>query len=138
MKPKNPSRLFPLFLTSRLEETKSFYTSKAGFRVTVETPSYLQVQLGEVDGPELCFMKPDAFPDGRAREPFGGQGVMVSVPVEDADRKYAELKEAGAALTEGPTDKPWGWRSFVAVDPNGVALDFFHVYKEVDLASLKM
>ncbi len=37
------------------------------------------------------------------------------------------MKKRGAEQVQEPTDKPWGWRSFGAVDPNGVLLDFFHV-----------
>lgn len=130
MKPNNPTKLFPLFLTPKLSETKAYYEDKVGFRVTIETPNYLQVQHGDELGPELCFMKPDAFPDGKARPPFPGEGVMVSVPVPDADEKFAALKKAGADLLDTPSDKPWGWRSFLVADPNGVVLDFFHVYRE--------
>jgi uncharacterized glyoxalase superfamily protein PhnB len=134
MKPKNPTKLFPLFVTEKLDQTKRFYVEQAGFRVTVDMPMYLQVAYGEGDAPELCFMKPDAFPDGKARPSFAGRGVIVSIPTENADDKYATLDAAGAQLASRPEDKPWGWRSFFAVDPNGVLLDFFHVYKEMPAA----
>lgn len=126
-RPPNPKKLFPLVITARLEETKRFYQEKAGFRVVYDLPAYLQVVLGDEDGPELCFMKPDAFSDGVARPPFDGQGLVVSIPTPDADRKYAELSERGVPLLSEPSIKPWGWRSFLAQDPNGVVLDFFHV-----------
>lgn len=132
MKPTNPTKLFPLFITDKLTETKDYYEKRAGFRISVEVDGYLQVQHGGEGGPELCFMKPDKFPDGKRRATFQGQGVLVSVPVTDADQKHAELKRAGAELLDAPSDKPWGWRSFLAVDPNGVVLDFFHVCKELD------
>jgi catechol 2,3-dioxygenase-like lactoylglutathione lyase family enzyme len=126
-RPKNPTKLFPAVLTSRLEETKRYYTGIAGFRVVYDLPSYLQVAYGDGDGPELCFMKPDAFPDGAARPAFDGKGLIVSIPTPDADQKHASLKERGARLLSAPTVKPWGWCSFFAEDPNGVVLDFFHV-----------
>lgn len=131
MKGKNPTKLFPLFVTDKLDQTKRFYVEQAGFRVVVDMPMYLQVAYGEGDAPELCFMKPDAFPDGKTRPSFTGRGVIVSIPTENADDKYAALDAADAQLASKPEDKPWGWRSFFAVDPNGVLLDFFHVYKEV-------
>ncbi len=134
MNPKNPNKLFPLLLSAKLEETKKFYSEIAGFRVVVDMPTYLQVAYGEGDAaPELCFMKPDAFPDGNARPPFAGQGVIISVPTPNADGKYAELRKADAQLLSEPEDKPWGWRSFFVRDPNGLVLDFFHVYKEVKM-----
>jgi len=126
-RPANPSKLFPLVLTTRLAETKQYYTEKAEFRVVYDLPTYLQVALGDGDAPEICFMKPDAFPDGVERPSFDGRGLVISVPTPDADLKYAALEKRGAELASAPSTKPWGWRSFFAVDPNGVVLDFFHV-----------
>lgn len=134
MQHKNPNKLFPLFLTTRLDETRRFYTEVAGFRVTIDVPTYLQVAYGEGDGPELCFMRPDAFPDGKVRPVFGGAGVVVSIPTPSADEKCAEMQKKGAEILSPVEDKPWGWRSFLACDPNGVVLDFFHVYKEYPMS----
>jgi len=128
---KNPNKLFPLVLTEKLEETKRFYQDRAGFRLVFDLPMYLQVVYGDdPEGPELCFMKPDAFPDGVDRPAFDGKGVIVSIPTPNADEKYKELEAADVTLLSQPEDKPWGWRSFFARDPNGLVLDFFHVYKE--------
>ena len=126
-RPQNPRHLFPLVLTPRLEETKRYYAEKAEFRVVHDLPTYLQVAASEGEGPELCFMKPDAFPDGVARPAFEGRGLVISIPTPDADEKFARLKERGAEVLSSPSVKPWGWKSFFAVDPNGVVLDFFHV-----------
>jgi len=124
---KNPTKLFPLVLTRRLEETKRYYTEVAGFRVIYDLPAYLHLAYGDGDGPELCFMKPDGFPDGVERPAFDGKGLVVSVPTPDAVKKHAELKERGGKALSKPEVKPWGWCSFFAEDPNGVVLDFFHV-----------
>lgn len=136
MKFKNPNKLFPLFLTNKLEEVKAFYVGQAGFSAVVDVEGYLQVGLLGSDGPELCFMKPDAFPDKKPRPSFEGKGVLISVPVPDADQKLAELQAQGVTIVQGISDKPWGWRSFMVSDPAGVMLDFFHVYKEADLNSM--
>jgi catechol 2,3-dioxygenase-like lactoylglutathione lyase family enzyme len=128
---KNPQKLFPLILTSKLEQTKAFYFNVLGFRLVFDRPVYVQLAYGAGDGPELCFMKPDAFPDGERRPAFDGNGVFVSIPTPDADEKYQQLVAAGAEVLSKPDDKPWGWRSFLLRDPNGLVLDFFHVYKEV-------
>jgi catechol 2,3-dioxygenase-like lactoylglutathione lyase family enzyme len=130
MKSHNPNKLYPLIVTDKLEQTKRFYSEQAGFRVVHDRPMYLQVAYGEGDGPELAFMRSDAFPDGKRHPAFDGQGVIVSIPTPDADRKYAELERAQVPLLSKPEDRPWGWRSFFAADPNGLVLDFFHVYAE--------
>ena len=133
MKPENPKRLFPLFLVTDLDASQAFY-ERHGFAVVHRTDNYLQVGYGDGNELELCFMKPDAFPDGSVRPAFAGKGVIVSVPTPDADEKYQAMKRLGAKLLSEPSDKPWGWRSFFTVDPNGVVLDFFHVYKQMAVA----
>ncbi|HVI00176.1 MAG TPA: VOC family protein [Enhygromyxa sp.] len=123
---ENPNKLFPMFMSAKLGETKAFYVDKLGWKATYDLPSYLQVRIGDVDGPELCFMNTET--GSAAGSPnFAGQGVVVSVPVEDADRHHAALRERGVQALSEPSLKPWGWRSFEVRDPNGVILDFFHV-----------
>ncbi len=123
----NPNKLFPLVITDKLSETKAYYTDKAEFEVVTDMPEYLQVRYGGEDGPELCFMTPNAAPAAGNLPTFNGKGLIISIPTESADKKHAALAKRGAELISDPEDKPWGWRSFAAVDPNGVLLDFFHV-----------
>lgn len=130
MNSTNAYKLFPLFVTPHLEATKHFYTQVAGFTPTVDTPQYLQLSSDGKEGPELCFMKPEAFTDGKAHPVFEGKGVIVSIPTANADDKHASLLRAGVTPDTTPTDKPWGWRSFLVRDPNGVILDFFHVVNQ--------
>lgn len=125
---ENPTKLFPLFVTEKLEETKRYYLDKLGFAVSVDQPEYLQLRYGEGNAPELCFMRPDAMP-GEHRPAFAGEGVIVSIPTSDADRAHAYMQERGARIEQAPSDKPWGWRSFLVRDPSGIVLDFFHVYR---------
>jgi len=132
----NPTKLFPLIITDKLAETKAFYTEQAGFVVTIEQGDYLQLRHGEDESaPELCFMKrSDSAPMG-PMEAFGGKGLILSIPTQSADDKHDALRTQGAEIVAEPADKPWGWRSFVAVDPNGVLLDFFHVCDDSAIAN---
>lgn len=127
--PKNPTQLFPLFVTTKLAETKKFYLA-AGFELRFDLPEYLQVSYD--GGLDLCFVHPHAANNGKGYPVFDGKGVMVSIPTRDADEKAAQLKERRVPIVDELEDKPWGWRSFHVQDPNGVILDFFHVYKEID------
>lgn len=127
---KNPAQLFPMIVTDKLKETKEFYL-KAGFKLRFDLPEYLQVYYD--GGLDLCFMQPHAATNGREYAAFGGKGVVVSIPTEDADKKAAELRERRVPIVNDLEDKPWGWRSFHVEDPNGVVLDFFHVYKEMPM-----
>jgi catechol 2,3-dioxygenase-like lactoylglutathione lyase family enzyme len=124
----NPNKLFPMILTDKLAETKAYYTEKLGATVTFEGEGYLQVRFGaDESGPELAFMKPQTMDMlGGALPRFPGQGLLVSIPTANADAAHAEMKKKGAEIRVGVLDKPWGWRSYVVHDPNGVLLDFFH------------
>jgi predicted enzyme related to lactoylglutathione lyase len=126
MQPQNPNKLFPLFVTKKLAETKRFYSELAGFTITHDLPNYLQVASAGPEGPELCFMNPDGFPGGGPWPEFAGAGVIMSIPVPNADAKHAALVKADLKPLAPPSDKPWGWRSFQVADPNGVVLDYFH------------
>src|SRR5690349_13772486 len=123
----NPDKLFPLFVTDDLTAIKRFYVEGLRWTVTHEADCYLQVRKGSEAGPELCFMTPQAAPALGPIPAFAGQGVIVSIPVDDADAHWAELRARGLSPLGEPSDKPWNWRSYVIRDPAGVVLDFFHV-----------
>lgn len=123
----NPNKLFPLVLTDKLQETRAYYVEELGCELVHELPSYIQVRFGSQDtAPELAFstgMTP-GFADevGKFKT-----GLIVSIPTDNADTKHKTLSKRKASVTSEPADRPWGWRSFTTVDPNGVTLDFFHV-----------
>jgi uncharacterized glyoxalase superfamily protein PhnB len=49
-----------------------------------------------------------------------GQGCHFYFNTEqDVDAVAAHAKAAGADISEGPSDKPWGVRSFSTTDPDG-------------------
>ncbi len=124
----NPNKLFPLIFTDKLAETKAYYTEKLGAQVVIDQENYLQVRFGgEEDDPELAFMVPQTMDMlGGVLPRFSGQGLLVSIPTANADASHAAMKKKGADVRVGVLDKPWGWRSYVVRDPNGVLLDFFH------------
>lgn len=124
--PENPKKLFPHFITTEFEQVKKFYVERLGCKVLYDLPEYLHVEFG--DGPELAFLRPDAFPDNKVRPTFPGAGVILSLPTPNADALHDRLRAASdVTVLSEPSDKPWGWRSFLAVDPIGVTLDLFHV-----------
>jgi predicted enzyme related to lactoylglutathione lyase len=121
----NPTKLFPLFVVEDLAACKRFYVEGLGWTLTHDRPVYLQVRSSAAeDAPELCFMTREATPG--PLPPFAGAGVIVSVPVDDADAHHAQLRARGLKPLAEPSDKPWSWRSYMIRDPAGVMLDFFH------------
>ncbi|MCE9595578.1 MAG: VOC family protein [Planctomycetes bacterium] len=113
--------IVPIVTTDRLAETRAFYVEKLGFQVAFDHDHYLGLRAGAAGSPELGFMRPDHD----APKKFEG-GVTFGLRVDDADREHARLRALGVTIVQPPTDQPWGARSFVALDPNGVALYFSH------------
>lgn len=129
------NKVFPLVITTRLAETRRFYLESLGCEAVFDLDHYLQVRFGaDPEGPELAFMASESPSLGK-QKPFAGDGITFSLPVESADRRHAELVERKVVIASAPSDKPWGWRSFVAVDPNGVQLDFFHELADASAAN---
>lgn len=117
-------KLFPLILTADLPRTRAFYRDTLGCELSFDRPEYLQVRFGGSGAPELCFMPPKPV-FGAEAAAFGGQGLIVSIPVADPDEVHRRYAQRGVPIVAEPADRPWGWRSFVCRDPNGVLLDFF-------------
>jgi uncharacterized glyoxalase superfamily protein PhnB len=45
--------------------------------------------------------------------------LLLSLWVEDVDATCAQLRDRGAALLNGPVDRPWGKRTAAFADPAG-------------------
>ncbi len=125
--------LLPLIFSTNLEQTKRFYTEKLGWSVSLAQGDYLQVKAPD-GAAELAFMPPkDVF--GVEAKAFDGHGLTFSIRVEDVDATHARMVKRGLAVLSAPSDRPWGWRSFVCADPNGVVLDFYRELAKAGAAS---
>lgn len=119
------TKMLPMIVTDRLDATRDFYVDTLGWTMVDKEDGYLQVRSGADDAAaELAFLAPQP-----AQGPLGTRvpfttGLVVSMPVEDPDTHHATLQRRGVDAP-APTDKPWGWRSFLVDDPNGVTLDFY-------------
>ena len=118
----NLETIVPIVTTTALRETRAFYTDLLGFQISFDHERYLGVRAGDKGAPELGFMQPDP----ECPDTFGGKGITLGLSVADADAECARLRGLGVAILQEPTDQPWGARSFVIADPNGVALYISH------------
>ena len=57
------------------------------------------------------------------QEPFAGQGVYLTIEVEDVDRIYKDLKNKGMEIKIDMRGEPWGEKHFAIQDPNGIGID---------------
>ena len=122
---KNPfnMKLNAGILTEKLTETKAFYTEKLGFGVTFENEFYLLLHTPNHEA-EISFL----LPNHPSQQPFfhpafQGQGVYLTIEVEDVDGLYADLKAKGVNIEIEIRNEPWGDRHFAIKDPNGIGID---------------
>ncbi len=110
-------------ITDKLIETKKFYTSFLGFGVTFENDFYLLLHTPDHQA-EISFLLPD-HPSQQPlfHKPFNGQGVYLTIEVDNVDKVYEELKGKGVEIIIDLRDEPWGDRHFAIQDPNGIGID---------------
>lgn len=110
-------------ITEKLEETKSFYTDVLNFGITFENEFYLLLCTPNKSA-EISFLKPN-HPSQKPifQSAFNGQGVYLTIEVEDVDKMYDQLKHRGVTIEIELRDEPWGDRHFAIVDPNGIGID---------------
>ena len=110
-------------ITSKLAESKEFYTSVLGFGVTFENEFYLLLHTPNREA-EISFLLPN-HPSQQAlfHKPFEGQGMYLTIEVADVDKVYEDIKRKGVEVKIDIRDEPWGDRHFAIQDPNGVGID---------------
>ncbi|MBA9072012.1 catechol 2,3-dioxygenase-like lactoylglutathione lyase family enzyme [Flavobacterium gossypii] len=110
-------------VTNKLSESKAFYTDTLGFGVTFENEFYLLMHTPNHEA-EISFLLPN-HPSQQPlfHKPFLGDGMYLTIEVENVDSRYEELKKKGVTIKIDLRDEPWGDRHFAIQDPNGVGID---------------
>ncbi len=110
-------------VTEKLADTKTFYTNILGFGVTFENEFYLLLHTPNKEA-EISFLLPN-HPSQQSlfQKPFAGQGMYLTIEVDDVDKVYSEIKKKGVAIKIDIRNEPWGDRHFAIQDPNGIGID---------------
>lgn len=123
IKNKNKMKLNAGILTTKLKESRDFYSSNLGFGVTFENEFYLLMHTPD-HGAEISFLLPN-HPSQQPifQKPFQGQGIYLTIEVDDVDKMYDALKKKGVSIKIDIRNEPWGDRHFAIQDPNGIGID---------------
>jgi len=110
-------------VTTRLAESKAFYTGVLGFGVTFENDFYVLLHLPNLE-PAISFLLPD-HPSQQPlfHKPYTGQGMFLTIEVADVDQLYHDIKKKHIPVMIDLRDEPWGDRHFAILDPNGIGID---------------
>lgn len=109
--------------TEKLQESKQFYMKHFNFQLVYESDWYI-----ELLSPDMAVGISFTLPQREAGEYYNGRGIILSMEVEDVDGEHSRLKAAGLRILQDIHEKPWGERSFVMDDPNGIHL---YIYKSI-------
>ena len=118
---------FTVISTSKMNEARDFYVKYFGFKVVFDTGWYVHLH-GERDGSdvplELAFMTPnnETLPK-EMQTASNGDGVFISLEVEDVDTIYDQLMADGFETIVELCDEDWGQRHFIIRDPGGTFVD---------------
>ncbi len=123
---KNPNKmkLNAGIITSKLAESKAFYTKTLGFGVTFENEFYLLLHTPNHEA-EISFLLPN-HPSQLPyyHNPFQGKGIYFTIEVDNVDAVYDEMKKKRVEIKVDIRNEFWGDRHFSIEDPNGVIIDF--------------
>ena len=110
-------------ITEKMAETKTFYTKILGFGVTFENEFYLLLHTPNKEA-EISFLLPN-HPSQQPifQKKFNGQGMYLTIEVDDVDKIYAEMKKKKVDIKIDIRNEEWGDRHFAIQDPNGIGID---------------
>ncbi|GGK93596.1 glyoxalase [Planomonospora parontospora subsp. parontospora] len=114
---------YPVICTTRLQESRDFYTRLLGFETTFEAEWYVSLRRSEAPGYELALLDPahPTVPEGYG---VSARGLLLNFEVEDVDAEWDRLV-AGEGLRPvlGLRSEDFGQRHFIVADPGGVLID---------------
>lgn len=115
--------LSPCVITDQVDQARDFYQQHFNARLEFDCGWYVSLVLEGAGGHKvsLQFMSPQ----GPEQVPFGGQGLVYNLEVDDVDAEYERLQARGLSPVMPLEDHPWGDRGFAIQDPAGVSLYIF-------------
>jgi predicted enzyme related to lactoylglutathione lyase len=111
-----------------LDKAVKFYKEQLGFRVVSEESEKDFVTLEFAENSimlEKDKLYKEALPELKEeleRNQYG-VGTTIFIHVDDADRRYRDIKAKGVKMYSEIATKPWGAREFVIKDPEGYMLN---------------
>ncbi|NUK01357.1 glyoxalase/bleomycin resistance/extradiol dioxygenase family protein [Streptomyces lunaelactis] len=117
------SSFYPVICTSRLKESRAFYTGLLGFKTTFEVDWYVSLSRPEMPPYELALLDHShpALPEAY-RLPV--RGVLLNIEVDDVGAEWERLVTCEGLRPElALCTEDLGQRHFIVADPNGVLID---------------
>ena len=116
-----PKSLFAITLfVEDLKAAREFYQAVFGLPVVFEDANSAVFQIGET---LINLLKTTAaqglVEPAKVASREAGSRLVFTIHVDDVDAMCTQLTAHGAALLNGPMDRPWGVRTASFMDPGG-------------------
>jgi predicted enzyme related to lactoylglutathione lyase len=112
----NIIRIVPDITSTKMEESKSFYSDFIGLKLAMDMGWILTFVSESNPTAQINLLKSD--------EPVSGNSNFgISFEVSDIDVMYEKAKSGKYEITYPITNEPWGVRRFFVKDPNGVIVN---------------
>ncbi len=109
---------FVVVYTTDMSAAHAFYVDTLGMTAEAESPAFLQLAAPDGKGATLGVQL--AGPDS----PANGASPEIWWVVDDVDALHQRLTHKGVAITQPPTDMPFG-RILAFAGPDGLVLHAF-------------
>lgn len=101
-----------------LESSRRFYIEKLGFTEDFSVEGWSFLNRG------ACALRLGHCPDAAPISACQDHSWVAYLHVSDAQSLYREFTDAGVTLWHRLEDKPWGFREFAIVTPDGHRIVF--------------
>lgn len=111
------------YVCENLAAVRDFYVQHFGFEVTFDAEFYAHLTHPSTDAQLGLLAKGQSEGNLPGLDvPVGATGHWLSMDFEDVDLECDRLKAEGVEIVQEPLDQPWGERTCVCRDPNGVLI----------------
>ncbi|MFZ3002837.1 MAG: VOC family protein [Undibacterium umbellatum] len=116
---------YPLFTTANIQASRDFFVQHLGFEVGFEASWFVWLSRGTAEAgmTAIAFMTPDHPSRPPGPEAFNGQGLLLTLQVDDARKEEALMRAAGVDILYPVKHEAWGQIRFQIRDPSGLVLD---------------
>jgi uncharacterized glyoxalase superfamily protein PhnB len=114
---------YPLITVAQLTESRDFFVSAFGMQLVFEASWVVMLARSDDGSISLGLMASDHPSSPPGPERFQGQGMIITIQVDDAASMHARCVALGLPVIHPLTDASWGQRRFMLRDPSGIAVD---------------
>lgn len=101
-----------------LDLSKAFYIDQLGFEEDFSVDGWTFLSR------DTCQLRIGHCPDTPPASQSGDHAWIAYLHVDDARQMHEELRARGAPILHALEDKPWGFREFAVITPDGHRIVF--------------